>query len=117
MPGNGDVVRRVGEDDRRPLARQERGVAALVESVATEQAVAAEQPEVAGPAHGETGEEGEGSVGRIRLALKRAVQALDAQIDLAHIEADRLELEVEFGEGEVAQRFGQQALVPGRGLG
>ena len=41
---------------------------------------------------------------------------LDLEIDLAHREADRVELEVEIGEAEIAQHFAEELLIPLRAV-
>lgn len=77
-----------------------------------------QQPQVAGPAHGRAGARcGREGVGGVGPVLAGGGEAFDAEVDLGHLEAGRLEGKVELGQREVAQRLGEQLLVPARGLG
>ena len=53
-----------------------------------------------------------GSAAFVSLALRE----LDPQVDLAHVEADRLDIEVEFDARELLQLLGQQPVIPGSDL-
>lgn len=48
--------------------------------------------------------------------MRVAIQTLDAEVDLAHIEAAELDIEVEYS-GQLFQVFGKQRVVPLRKFG
>ena len=107
-----NIVGRVGEHDIGDLAIHQRGEVFGVERVAAEQPMASKRPEVADPADRALLHRRKESrrIGRSRLL----VEAFDPHIDLAHVEAGRLEVEAEIHNGEFLQLFGQK---PGASFG
>ncbi len=51
----------------------------------------------------------------LRLALRAAgFERLDLELDLAEVEADGLDVEIEFGAGQRLQSFRERPVVPSR---
>src|SRR5271156_1127775 len=88
-----DVIGRIGKDRRRPLDPNQPGMRRLVARVATDGLVAPDEPKNADPGDGLPGDVGDR---RLCGACLFRAEGLDPQIDLARVEADRLDVEVEF---------------------
>ena len=74
----------------------------------------AEQPEVTrfGDRHGRRRGDGIG-----RVVVGRDIEALNAEVDLAHVEADRLKAEVQVQGREILQALREELIVPAGVLG
>ena len=78
-------------------------------SVATEELVPPEEPNIAARVTASPEMSGIGSsVALVSFGLSE----VDAQIDLAHVEADRLDVEVEFDARQRLQLLGQEPIIP-----
>ena len=78
-------------------------------SVAAENPVPSEQPELADPGDGWASDVGNG---RLRSARRYCAERFDPQIDLADVEADRLDVEVERDARQLQQLLGQPPVIP-----
>src|SRR5438477_13130033 len=76
----------------------------------------AEPPEIAGLADRRARARFGIGIGRI-LGRRLAIEFGDLEVDLAHLEADDLDAEIELGKREVLELLGEEPLVPLGGLG
>src|ERR1700729_886907 len=87
--------------------RRQLGMRSLTSSVAAEELVPPDEPKIAAAGNGWPGNVGDRRLDGARLSC---VKGLDAQIDLAHVEADRLD--VEFDARQRLQLLGQEPIIP-----
>jgi hypothetical protein len=81
----------------------------LTSSVAAEELVPPDEPKIAAAGNGWPGNVGDRRLDGARLSCAKG---LDEQIDLAHVEADRLDVEVEFDARQRLQLLGQEPIIP-----
>ena len=113
MPVDRDVVRRIGEDGRSALAPHQDRMRRLVPRVAAQNPVTAQQPEVADAADRGTDDLWNGRL--VDVGVFRG-ERFNPQIDLAHVEADRLNVEGELDARQRFQLLGEEPVVPDRDL-
>ena len=111
----GDVERRIGHHDLGQLLPEDLPVAVGLERMAAQEPVRAERPEVSGTRD-------RASFGQLRdLILRSGFSALglpallEDEVDLAHLEAGQLDIEVEIAEALQLDR--QDLTAPARFLG
>ena len=105
-----DVVRRVGEDHRGSSFSHQLTEGRLVESAAAMQPVRTEQPGITRP--GDRWSGGQRHAGIVGIGLGWDRCSLDQQIDLGHLEAGDLQVEIRGEVGEFAQLLAEQPVVP-----
>jgi hypothetical protein len=105
------VVGRIGEHYRGALLAHQALQGRGVEDTSAQHPVIAEQPQIARFADGRTRSRFDLGIGRI-FGRRFVVEAGDPQIDLAHLEADDLDAEVEIGKGEVPELLGKEPPIP-----
>lgn len=109
-----DVIRRVGEDGRGALGSHQEDMCQFVSRIAANDFVTPDEPKVARPTDGRTGHPRDRRLLDLRLSCD---ERFDAQVDLAHVEANRPDVEFEFDAGQRLELFGEQPIIPDRDLG
>jgi hypothetical protein len=100
------VIRRIGEHQIGLLPLHERGIGAWVEGVSAQHAVLAQQPQIT-RARYRRPLRYRGKVIRSVFRLARRSQAFDPEVDLAHLEAGRLQAEIQIQKRQLLQLLGQ----------
>ncbi len=107
------VVRRIGEHHRGALVPEQLCKRLAIECVATQYAMRTEDPQVPHFAQRRASRKGGDRIGRVVIGCGRILEGGDPKIDLADLEADGFDVEVETDEREFLQLLRQQAVVPG----
>ena len=110
------VVGRVGEDHGGTFLAHQRREGSGIKGVAAQDAMAAEEPQIADLAQRRPRRRFGHVVARIVSRVGHVVECSDPQVDLAHLEPDDLDVEIQPREREVLELLRQQPIVPGRVL-
>jgi hypothetical protein len=104
-----DIVGRVGKHRRRQFRTHQRGVGRRIARIAANDPVTTQEPEVADATDVGTRHDRNR---RFRGAGIAGIERLDAQINLAHVEADRLNIKVEIDARQRLELFAKQPVIP-----
>src|ERR1700682_6046014 len=90
------VVRRIRNDDRSLLTFQQRGIRILIQHICAQYPMLSEQPAIIRSCSAPVLRyRPRDRVRRVRFTLSSAIEAFDSQIDFAHLEASKLDAEVQ----------------------
>ncbi len=100
------IVGRIREDHHGALLAQQRGEGFRIEGIAAQDAMLAEEPQIADLAERRARRELGHGISRVVIRLGHVIERGDPQIDLTHLEAGDLEAEIEPEEREVPELLG-----------
>jgi hypothetical protein len=105
------VIGRVGKDHRGPFLAHHARKGRRIEDTAAQKFVIADNPEIAGLTDGGTRCRFGSGIGRV-ISGRSLFEAGDFEIDLADLETDNVEAEVELGDRQLLELLGEKPLVP-----
>jgi len=88
-----------------------------IEGTAAQQTMVIEKPCGADLADRRTGRQFRQDVGRVVVGFRHSVERRDPQINLAHLKAGDLDVEIKVKQGEALELLGEQPVVPDGDLG
>ena len=109
IAGDCDVPGRIGEDHLRPLLAEQAPIAFRRQGVAAQEAVIVEEPEVA-----ELGDRRGDPLERLQIVLFVARRPREGDIDLPHLKATELEVDVNVDLKNVGELERQRVEIPTR---
>jgi hypothetical protein len=111
------VVRWIRNNDRSLLTFQQRGIRIFIQRICAKYPMLSQQPAIIRSCNAPVLRYRlNDSVRRVRFTLSSAIEAFDSQIDFAHLEAGKLDTEVQGHFREVLEVLSQQAVIPFRDL-